>query len=85
MIQYLKDNGKMISEKDMESQYGKMEPDMKEIGKMTYFMEMEHITLIHMIITKDHFTKDKLMVTVYLIPVMEVYLKANIKMVKKME
>ena len=57
---------------------------MKANGQMIGFMEMEHSTIIKAIYTKDNFIMEKLMVMVYVIRVMEVYLKVNIYMGKSM-
>ena len=58
-IQYIRDNGKMIIDKDSEFQCGKMARDMKDPGWMTNFMAKDHIILMKAIYIKDNFIMEK--------------------------
>ena len=58
---------------------------MRETGKMTFFMAMEHITLTKVMFIKDNFIMVKPMGMVLQLIMMVAYLKENIKMAKSME
>ena len=68
----------------MEYRFGKMEPDMKVIGKMIYFMVMEHIILIKVMFIKENFIMEKLMAMAHQHIMTGVYLRVNIKMGRNM-
>ena len=58
---------------------------MKATGKMTYFMAVEHITLIKVGSIKANFIMVKPMVTGHQLIMTGVYLRVNLKMAKNME